>query len=137
MQFLVIAMLLIGGCSGTVTNHYPTRAKAEADDLFQRGWLPSFIPASARDITTSNNLDINTSEGNFWYDPKQTNDFLAHLKPYSGQKPKLDRWQDYIAKRKKEGYDSFEYTADKRVWVFLVNSGKGHVLYVMWLQYSS
>ncbi len=135
IHFLFLAMLLLGGCSDTVTNHYPTRAKAEADNLFERGWLPSLIPASARDITTSNDLDINISEGEFRYDLKETNEFLRHLKPYSGQKPKLDRWQTYIAKQKKEGYDSFEYTSDERVWVFLVNTGTGHVRYVMWLKY--
>ena len=136
IHFLFLAMLFLGGCSDTVTHHYPTRAKAEADDLFERGWLPSLIPTSARDITTSNNLDINTSEGDFRYDPKETNEFLRHLKPYSGQKPTLDRWQTYIAQQKKEGYDSFEYTADKTVWVFLVNAKTGHVRYVMWLEYS-
>jgi hypothetical protein len=127
-------MLLIIGCSDTVTNHYATRAEAETDNLFKRGWLPSLIPTSARDITISNNLDINISEGEFRYDPKETNKFVKHLKPYSGQKPKLDRWQTYIAKQKQEGYDAFEYAADKIVWVFLVNTGKGHVCYVMWLQ---
>lgn len=134
IHILLLAILLFGGCSDTVTNHYPTRAKAEADNLFERGWLPTLIPASARDITTSNDLDINISEGEFRYDPKETNEFLGHLKPYSGQKPKLDRWQAYIAEQKKEGYNAFEYAADKTVWVFLVNTGTGHVRYVMWLQ---
>jgi hypothetical protein len=134
MRFLFVAMLLFGGCSDTVTNHYPTRAKAEADNLFERGWLPTLIPASARDITTSNDLDINISEGEFRYDPKETNEFLRHLTPYSGQKPKLERWQAYIAEQRKEGYNAFEYAADKTVWVFLVNTSTGHVRYVMWLQ---
>ncbi|KAF0187550.1 MAG: hypothetical protein FD168_2552 [Desulfobulbaceae bacterium] len=132
IHFLLFAMLFLGGCSDTVTNHYATRAIAEADNLFERGWLPSLIPASAKDITTSNDLDINISEGEFRYDPKETTEFLKHLKPYSGQKPKLDRWQTYIAKQKNEGYDAFEYTAGKTVWVFLVSTGTGHVRYVMW-----
>mgnify|MGYP003424471100 FL=1 len=117
-------LLLIGGCSDTVTTHYPTRGQAEADILFQRGWLPILIPASARDITTSNDLDINASKGEFWYDPKDTNSFLSLLKPYSGHKPKHDRRYDYVAKQKKEGYEAFEYESENSIWVFLINGEK-------------
>jgi hypothetical protein len=129
---IVFVVLLIGGCSDTVTKHYATRANAEADQLFERGWLPSLIPASARDITTSNDLDTNKSEGEFRYDTKETNEFLRHLKPYSGQKLPLSRWQTFVVEKKKEGYDAFEYAADKLVWIFLVNERTGHVRYVMW-----
>ncbi len=38
IHILLLAILLVGGCSDTVTNHYPTRAKAEADKL-KRGTL--------------------------------------------------------------------------------------------------
>jgi len=132
IHILLLAILLLGGCSDTVSKHYSTRAEAEADSLFERGWLPSLIPATSKDIKTSNNIDINISEGEFRYDLKETNEFLNHLKPYTGQKPKLDRWQSYIVKQKKEGYDPFEYAADENVWVFLVNTRTGHVRYVMW-----
>ena len=137
IYILLLAAFLFGGCSNTVTDHYPTRAEAEADNLFERGWLPSFIPASANDITTSNNLDISTSEGEFRYNPKQANEFLAYLKPYSGQNPKFEGWQTYIAKQIKNGNEAFEYCADKTVWVFFVNAVTGHVRYIMWYDHSS
>jgi len=130
---IVFALLFIAGCSDTVTNHYTTRSKAEADRLFERGWLPDLIPMSVSEITTSNNLDTNTSEGKFQYNPNETKEFLRHLRPYSGQKLPLSRWQTDITEQKKKGYDALEYVANKSIWIFLVNAQTGHVRYMMWL----
>ena len=81
----LFVFLLSVGCSDTVKEHYKNRSEAEAAGLFRRVWLPTIIPGSARDITASNNVDTNVSEGEFKYDPKVTNEFLAHLKKYSDQ----------------------------------------------------
>lgn len=133
IYLIVLNLFLFEGCNNTATNHYTTRSKAEAEKLFERGWLPNIIPASARNITVSNDLDRNRSEGEFQYDPKETDDFSRYLKPYAGQKLPLSRWQAYINEQKKKGYVAFEYSSDKSVWVFLVNIQTGHVRYVMWL----
>ena len=127
-------LFLISGCNDTVTSHYATRDEAEADHLFGRGWLPSLLPNSASDITTSNELDINISEGSFQYDPKETNIFLKQLKPFSGQELPIRGWKSNISKKKNDGYDAFEYSNNMSIWVFLVNNGTGHVQYMMWLK---
>jgi len=134
IYIVLLTAFLFAGCNDTVTNYYPSRAQAEADKLFERGWLPSLIPTSAIEITTSNDLDINISEGEFRYDPKETNEFLKHLTPYSRQKPPFDRWKGNIAEQNKAGYYAFVYAAEKTIWVFMVNRDTGHVRYVMWLQ---
>lgn len=134
LPIILLIILLFVGCCDTVNDHYATRAEAEADNLFERGWLPSIIPASARGIKTSNNLDINISEGEFRFDQEETNTFLEHLKPYSGQPPKPRRRQTYIAKQKKKGYLPFEYTDNDTVWIFMVNSRAEHVRYIMWIK---
>ncbi len=41
------------------TRHYPTRADAERDGAFARGWLPVDLPSEASDIMESHNLDSN------------------------------------------------------------------------------
>ncbi len=41
------------------TRQYPTRADAERNGAFVRGWLPADIPADATDIVESHNLDSN------------------------------------------------------------------------------
>ena len=76
---LILFTLAIAACSETVTKHYPTRAGAEADSLFERGWLPDIIPASSRDITTNNDLDLNLSKGEFFFSPGDLAEFVTQL----------------------------------------------------------
>ena len=130
---IVFALFLLAGCSDTVTKHYSTRNEAEADRLFDRGWLPIIIPMSSKQIRTSNDLDINTSRGEFHYDVNESSVFMANLTQYSGRKAPFKRWIDYITEQKKEGYTAFEYSDKQSVWVFFVNPQKGHVRYAMWL----
>lgn len=72
--------LLLAGCRDVVTSRYETRAEAEADRLFERGWLPSIIPPSSRGIVTRNDPDLNRSEGEFRFDRNEKTAFLQHLR---------------------------------------------------------
>jgi hypothetical protein len=126
----VFVLMQLIGCA--VTDHYKTRADAEADELFERGWLPAIIPASARDITTSNDLDINTSKGEFHYDISDTSDFVGHLRPYSGRKPTTVRWQNFASEQQSKGRNVLEFTDQRSVWLFSIDTKKGHVRYIMW-----
>ncbi len=55
------------GCS-KVKLEYTDRQESEADHLFSRGWLSKSIPVSSRGIVTTNDLNRNTSEGEFSFD---------------------------------------------------------------------
>lgn len=116
------ALLLLGGllsvvgCSDSVEDRYSTRAEAEADSLFQRGWLPAIIPASSRDIVTKNDLDINTSKGGFFFSPSDSEEFIRHL---SG------------TKNPQEKYSSFTYSDTESTWFFEIDFNKGHCKYTM------
>lgn len=59
----IVVCLLICSCmelpGESQTRHYPTRADAERDGAFVRGWLPADLPAQASDIMESHNLDSN------------------------------------------------------------------------------
>ncbi len=59
----IVICLLLCSCAElpdeSQTRHYPTRADAERDGSFARGWLPADIPADATDIVESHNLDSN------------------------------------------------------------------------------
>jgi hypothetical protein len=127
-----LAIMLLVGCSDVVSDHYKTRADADADQLFERGWLPAIIPASAKDITTLNNLNLNTSEGEFSYYVGDTSDFAVHLKPYSGRKPKLTRWQGYVVDQTAKGHSIYEFSDSHSVWLFSTDAPRGHVSYIMW-----
>src|SRR5688500_8592456 len=64
---ILVALLLLP--TDVVDNRYSSLADARADHLFERGWLPDILPASAHDIRTTNNLDLNLSEGEFSFKP--------------------------------------------------------------------
>lgn len=78
----------------TVEDLYPTRAEAQADRLFERGWLPSILPDSSYDITTRNDLDTNTSKGSFSFDERDFPAFRAHLTETST--PSVYRYQGWV-----------------------------------------
>ena len=68
--------------SDVVTSRYATLTEARADHLFERGWLPDILPSSATDIRTSNNLDLNVSEGEFSFAQADGAQWFGHLRPY-------------------------------------------------------
>ncbi len=109
----LLACLLFCSCDDTVRSEYPTRADAVADTLFERGWLPDIIPASSRDILTVNDLDLNTSHGEFSFDPAEAPVFMGRMT----RRPSADKGR----------YQGFTFEA----WRFLVDPKKGHCRY--WL----
>ncbi len=134
--YLSIVALLLVGCIDVVTSHYKTYSEAAKDQLFGRGWLPEFIPSSSTDITTSNNLDLNRSEGDFSFSPAATDSFVSRLVPYSGRASPSSDFEKVVNERKALGYTLYEFTARESVWVFFRNQEKGHAYYNMWHVYS-
>lgn len=84
---VVAALATFVGCDDAVSLSYATRAAAEAEIPFARGWLPPIIPASTREISMTNDLDDNTSNGSFSFDPSDFDAFVAQL----SRNPKDDR----------------------------------------------
>lgn len=125
VQFGLGFILLAAGCGGdTVRSHYATRQMAEGDRLFERGWLPEMIPSSSFDIVTRNDLDLNTSEGEFSFAPADAADFRVKLRrmevreiPESAQFRYLER-----------GYWPYEYNKGER-WIFYIHESRGHCEY--------
>jgi hypothetical protein len=76
-------------------NHYAHLAKqvgkgcdqggvdVRTDHVFERGWLPDILPASAHDIHTRNNLDLNLSDGEFSFEPVDAAAFVSRVQPYT------------------------------------------------------
>ncbi|CAH9050794.1 hypothetical protein PSECIP111854_00605 [Pseudoalteromonas sp. CIP111854] len=51
----------------------------QKNGLFERGWLPDVLPKSTTNIVAVNDLDNNTSAGNFTLEKTHLNKFLAHV----------------------------------------------------------
>ncbi len=108
---VVLAGLLLASCDERVKSTYATRTDAVADLLFERGWLPDIIPPSSREIVTKNDLDLNTSSGEFFFDSVEASAFMGKMM----RTPSLDRGD----------YQGFMF----ETWKFLVDPKRGHCRY--------
>ena len=122
---------LTSGCD-TVRDRYDTLEDARAAGLFDRGWLPDHLPASATDIHTANNLDINTSFGRFDYRVGDDVAMLAAMKAGAPANAPFDDWAYVVAKRRKVGLLPWTYRKDDATWVYFCDRAAGHCETWMW-----
>ncbi|HAS6052788.1 TPA: hypothetical protein I7122_24800 [Vibrio vulnificus] len=104
-RFLLL-LLVLAGCSDIVQSHYDNYQQAQADQLFERGWLPDVLPVSTTQIEVANDLDNNTSQGSFVIAEKEMAQFLSQLQPL-------------------ETANQYRFESDSSVWIFtLEEAGK-------------
>ena len=111
-----------------VEREYSSKQEAVRDELFERGWLPAFIPESASDLLVRNHLDTNTSEGSFSFQKEEGEAFILELgrrNEGGAQLEELERYRDLV----EEGYHLVNCAIERTVWVFLINPDKGHCYY--------
>jgi|GEM_PF-4692450 len=66
----VVCIAALAGCSGeTITNSFGDYSEMQASGIFEKGWLPSYLPKSARNIKESHNLDSNIVNATFVFNP--------------------------------------------------------------------
>ncbi|EHH0804619.1 hypothetical protein J7I06_004532 [Vibrio vulnificus] len=107
-RFLLL-LLVLTGCSDIVQSHYDNYQQAQADQLFERGWLPDVLPVSTTQIEVANDLDNNTSQGSFVIVEKEVGQFLSQLQPL-------------------EIANQYRFESDNSVWIFTLNEA-GKVSY--------
>ncbi|EKA7349179.1 hypothetical protein OL320_004748 [Vibrio vulnificus] len=107
-RFLLL-LLVLTGCSDIVQSHYDNDQQAQADQLFERGWLPDVLPVSTTQIEVTNDLDNNTSQGSFVIAEKEMGQFLSQLQPL-------------------ETANQYRFESDNSVWIFTLNEA-GKVSY--------
>ncbi|MGL0927456.1 hypothetical protein ACSTDZ_15955 [Vibrio vulnificus] len=107
-RFLLL-LLVLAGCSDIVQSHYDNYQQAQADQLFERGWLPDVLPVSTTQIEVANDLDNNTSQGSFVIAEKEMGQFLSQLQPL-------------------ETANQYRFESDNSVWIFTLNEA-GKVSY--------
>ncbi|USA38258.1 YbbD family protein [Pelagerythrobacter marinus] len=78
----VVSILALSACSEQIEESYPTWAEAQRAGTIERGWVPSFVPTSARNISDSHNLDRNTQTLRFAVPPSDVSAIVgkfAHI----------------------------------------------------------
>lgn len=58
-RLIAIVLLSLSACTEQVKESYPSWADAQRAGAVERGWLPAFVPQSAREISDSHDLDSN------------------------------------------------------------------------------
>ena len=130
---LTLGSLLLCACSDNVQTTYVNRQDAIEKGLVAKGWLPNFIPASARQIQTSNDLDLNVSDGSFRFKAEDWNSFAAHLKTHGRATPPFVNWAHTVENYKSRGYESWWHEEDRATWVFFCKPHEGLCEHRMWL----
>lgn len=107
--------------------------KAARDaQLFERGWLPDFLPASAANIEISNDLDLNISSGSFDFDPRQYSDFSSRTETYRPVDNPFENYEGRVSKMLGQGYEPRTFADAGEIWVFFCHIRRGRCKYDMW-----
>ena len=134
---VAISIIVLGGGwlalsampSDTVVSRYETVQDARADLLFDRGWLPDILPASARKIRTENNLDLNTSEGEFHFSAA---DFPKFASQMNFEVPATKQFGGLgVDRMRSEGFEVRAYSGANSTWVFFCKASEGYCRYKM------
>lgn len=124
------AVLLLAGCSDSVTERYATIADARKAGLIERGWLPDDLPSSTRDIEARSNLDLSLSVGEFVVARSDVDSFTARLQPYSALAADADvHLASYLQAKQKDGLRVGVLREDSSVWAFVCDSNTGRCAY--------
>ena len=123
-----IIILAILGVWDIKEFHYSTKQEAVAEDFFNKGWLPEFIPESASNICVTRNIDIGTSEGRFEINPKDVETFISTLSQKNTKECTLGQPNNYEDLRK-NGYISVDCSYGHTAWRFMINKTTGDCQY--------
>jgi hypothetical protein len=55
----VLFLLLLTGCGDIVEKYFPSQESANAYGALKRGWIPGWLPTSARNINEAHRIDTN------------------------------------------------------------------------------
>jgi len=66
----VVFVVGFAGCNGeTMTNSFSNYSEMQSSGVFEKGWLPSYLPKSATNIKESHDLDSNVVKATFVFNP--------------------------------------------------------------------
>lgn len=109
---LSCSFLLISACSDTSDSHYKDLKDAIKNGAVMRGWIPSWLPATARNIKESHNVDTNGVIISWKYSENwQVPDSCIVINPYDATRPDInsDWWPTYIPPNKNSAYKHLYY----------------------------
>ena len=116
MRYPVILVALFLASCDEVTTRFATVQEARSKGAFERGWLPPILPDSTRNITESNNLDVNIGDGSFQFSSSDYAAFTSLLTPASPDVAKR-----HNSSHTTKGFAVFTYTTDDTLWTLALH----------------
>lgn len=114
------------------SEHYDSVEEARANNLFEKGWLPDVLPASAHDLNMFTAVETSSGYGRFRLDPKDYRAFSARLSAADGPMPDSDRDRKAARKLLDEGYEARRYASVSTRWLFLCNANGAVCEFFVW-----
>ena len=128
LALVVLLFLAIWGVWDVKEYSFQTKDEALSEGFFEKGWLREFIPESSTDIRVTRNIDINTSEGGFTFDPKEAAQFASILNQKNTDECRLGQPENYSELRSK-GYISVDCSHGDTAWRFMIQKELGDCRY--------
>lgn len=75
--------LILSACGDVVEEHYGSWHEAERAGAIERGWVPSFVPTTARDLRGVHDLDLNSQRLTFRLSPGAVQPMIDEVAPLS------------------------------------------------------
>lgn len=91
LLLLVIGGLAVLSYTEDVVSTFATYQDAEAASALERGWMPAFVPPSARDIREVHNIDTNRQWLRFTVDEVEAERIASTMQPVSPEEARRTR----------------------------------------------
>jgi hypothetical protein len=78
-----ISLFLLLGCNEQIDESYSTYSEAQRAGAVERGWIPSFVPTSARNLKDTHDLDTSRQTLRFTIPPSAAADMVSDFRAIS------------------------------------------------------
>jgi len=122
---LLCAIMVLYSCSGWKVSQYSTLEEAEIDGAIERGWLPSILPRSSRNIFKKHNLDTNQVVFRLEFDAEEAISVIVKLETPTDEQ--LERFRKWYPEFEPTGRSVYFYEGDGTQTCFLIDVNKGEL----------
>jgi hypothetical protein len=80
---ILASAILLAACGDVVDESYGTWHEAKRAGAVERGWVPPFVPTTARDLRSVHNVDTNSQSLTFRLPPQAVQPMIDDIAPLS------------------------------------------------------
>jgi hypothetical protein len=133
-RLIVIVALAAGTTTGCFdrSSDYDTISEARHDHVFEKGWLPDFLPNSTKGLSLVTSVENSTGHGEFRFDPLEYPAFSAKLRRHTGVVTGRDVDEQLVKELIAQGFEARKYSSGVTNWIFLCSQQKATCHFFVW-----